>query len=506
MNILLDRFPISTCENLKTSLEKIGYQVPLSILVHASHKNQTFDGEYYLDRDIAFGKLSQKTPWVLSRKDLELATKYESFAIGVIARLDINQSYFSVEEMTAHYIDIYNFWLNEIRCRNINFCIHHYIPHDPSSFILYIVLKNYRIPTVYIDTPHVFNKYRFLSCSFKHRGLLLSSKKESFVFRKHFQNYKKNISKGSILALPQSVRYRHEDKNKRLSTKINFYIKQFSSLKFWKRKLRYKYFVHLLSPSPHFFKISRFAWTSSKNRYSNLYFNFLSFCKSINLKLNYHKYEKLCTPVPKSKYVYFAIPGQPEGSTMPVALSFRELFTTIRTLREATPSSIPLVLKENPGVFDTKNPYLSFVNYRAPDFYERLLSIPNLLLVSTEEDSHKLIKNSVITSTINGTAAIEAFTFGIPAITFASNWYDGLFGIHKFEHPEKLHSFITNILENENLINLNSGEFINLDSNLMIEFDVHGLELSQKSIPNLVSACISAIDKFNSLDDRKWEF
>lgn len=493
---------------MKTALEDSGYSVPLSVLTHTSPNTENFIGRYFKDQDIAFGTITNEVPWILSKSDLELAAKFEGLAIGVIARYDLNQSNFSAEEMSSHYFELFNFWLYQVKKRKIDFCIHHYLPHEPSSFTLYVVLKTFKIPTIFIDVPHIFNKYRYLACSFQQRGLLLYSNqiKSNFDYEKEFKNYKTHILSRSIFAVPQSVRYRQQKKE---CSQIPTWLKSLSllsSLLFNFKNFNIKRFFQLKSRSLHYFKISRFSWSSSKNKFSNLYFNFITKKKSLELALSRKKYEAKCSPPPKGRYIFFAMSGQPEGSSLPIALSFREIFAVIHTLRAAIPENIPLVLKENPGIFDTYNPYLSFPNYRAPDFYDRLLSIPNVLLVSTSTDSLDLIQNSTITSTINGTAAIEAYSLGKPVIIFGSNWYDGLDMIHKFESIENLKVFVNDSLKkNSSNIDLET-QILPLDRRIMIKFDTHQLEFDKYSRTELISACKEAILKFETLDFLKWEF
>lgn len=507
MNILLDRFPIDTCVELKAALEEDCHVVPLCILFHYDLAKQDFKGNFYEDRNIAKGICTKDVPWVLSKSDLELAAKFEGLAIGVISRFDLNQSNFSAEEMSSHYFELFNFWVYQIKKRKIDFCIHHFLPHEPSSFTLYVVLKILKIPTVFLDVPHIFNKYRYLACSFKERGLLLYSNKEksNFDYEKEFKTYKTHILNRNIYAIPQSVRYRHQKKeNNQIAKWLNF-VKLFSSFLSNFKKFKFKQYLELKSRSLHYFKISRFSWSSSKNTYSNLYFNFITKKKALKLALSRKKYEAKCSPPPKGNYIYFAMSGQPEGSSLPVALSFREIFAVIRTLREAIPEDITLVLKENPGVFETHNPYLSFVSYRAPDFYDKLLSIPNLLLVSTSTNSFDLIQNSLITSTISGTAAIEAYTLGKPVITFASNWYDQLHNIHKFETIEKLKLFVKESLEKKAKQTLEP-QALPFDRKMMIKFERHQYQFPKSSRPEFINACKEAILRFTDLDSRKWEF
>ena len=123
-------------------------------------------------------------------------------------------------------------------------------------------------------------------------------------------------------------------------------------------------------------------------------------------------------------------------------------------------------------MFETRNPYLSGVNYRSPDFYDELLKIPNLRFVSTKKSSHELIKHAKLVTAINGTAIIEATAFGKPAVTFGSNWFDYINGIHKFISIDKLKDFYKNMQSNKNLIEPLSSKF-EIDKDMMVEIKKH---------------------------------
>ena len=155
MNFLLDRFPVDTFHQLASSLKQRGDNVPLFVLTHQSREKKMAveDGCFY-DRDIATGLVTRGVPMVLDRAAFKDASKYEGLAINVFARYSIGQKNFSAQEMSSHYFELYNFWAYQVSKYKIDFCFQHYIPHEPSSFVLYLVLKNMKVPVVFVDAPH----------------------------------------------------------------------------------------------------------------------------------------------------------------------------------------------------------------------------------------------------------------------------------------------------------------------------------------------------------------
>lgn len=508
MNILLDRFPLETFLELKSKLDTNGHNVPLCVLTHQS-KNliHQVDSTYFFDRDIAIGLVTCNVPHMLNRTDIKKASKYEGIAISLFSRFSIDQKYFSAQEMSSHYYELYNFWTYQIIKYKIQFCFQHYIPHDPSSFVLYIVLKNNKIPVVFVDVPHIFNKYRPLACSFENRDLLLNCNKNSLCidFTEESLNYQIQLKQGGINSIPKTIKFRYE-KNKTLILNNLF---KMMFLGFRKPEKIVNYILNIIKfrkSAGHFFKISRCAWSNSRSEFSHIQFYF--FMKKIAFRLYFERkrYEEKCISSIPGKYIYFAMSAQPEGTTLPTALEFRDIFIVLRILREVIPFDVPILFKENPSVFEMRNPYLSAVGYRSPDFYRRLLEIPNLKLVSSSVNSHDLIKNSLMVATINGTAAVESVYFGVPAVTFGSNWYDKINGIHKYQSISGLTEFYSKV-DRGLLAARPIDSKLMIDKEMIVQFEDHNAyEFQGDARRHLIEALIASIAKFSRLDDRKWSF
>lgn len=503
MNFLLDRFPIETFKDVEAALKKQGDEVPLAVLTHQSSRNEIKTEAFcFYDRDIARGLITSNIPMVLDRVDFKEASRFEGLAVSLLSRFSIGPNSFSAQEMSSHYFELYNFWVYQIKKYKIDFCFQHYMPHDPSSFVLYLVLKCKKIPVVFADVPHILNKYRALSCSFENRDILLlcNAERNNFQFHDESKKYQYKLFSKSIESIPKVVRFRYEGKKKDklllIKMKLNAAIREPGKA--------IRFLFSLNKPTNDFFKTSRYAWCSKLSEFSN--FTFFIFMRRLELELAFRKrkYERACVSSLPEKYIYFAMSAQPEGTTLPAALEFRDVLSVLKLLREAIPNEIPILYKENPSVFETRNPYLSAVKYRSPDFHDSLLRIPNVKLVSTEMDSHELIRNAMLVSTINGTAAFEAIYFEVPAITFGSNWYDRLDGIHKYKSMNELKIFFKRV-DSDGYKPKPLEADISLDRDMMIEFEEHNpYEFQGGARHQLVLALLASVDKFKRLDERKW--
>ena len=217
------------------------------------------------------------------------------------------------------------------------------MPHDPSSFVLYLVLKTKKIPAVFFDAPYLLNKFRMLSCSFQHRSLLLENKNEKsrFNFYEGFKEYQQSLLNNDVNSTAIALRFREEKK------KLNIYLKY---------KLKVKTIFKLIVSNPkkaiekiwnyyfglenNFFKISRNSWASKKNNMYKIQYYFFMKKLKLNLLLKYYRYEAKCTNDINSEYVYFAMPAQPEGSTLPTAIEFTNVSKVLKIIREAIPGEV----------------------------------------------------------------------------------------------------------------------------------------------------------------------
>ena len=195
--------------------------------------------------------------------------------------------------------------------------------------------------------------------------------------------------------------------------------------------------------------------------------------------------------------------AQPEATTLPTALEYADTINVLKILREGIPKNIPILVKENPAVFLIRNPYLSLVSYRSPDFYDIIENLGNIHFVNTKTDSHKLIKKSILTASINGTAALEAVNFGRISLIFAPNWFDSLKGIFLVRSPEEVNSAFRKIGKISKNSMISSSE--DFDRDVMIKFDKHdSYEFAVEDREEVIKAFKNALIKFPLLDNKKW--
>ena len=114
-----------------------------------------------------------------------------------------------------------------------------------------------------------------------------------------------------------------------------------------------------------------------------------------------------------NRYVYFALMHEPERTSNPDAGVFHDQLIAILSLRKILPSDILLVVKEHPTQF-----YLEErgAKGRSPLFYSALKNIDGVRFLGPFEDSNKLIKNAIFSTSLTGTVALESAIIGKPGL------------------------------------------------------------------------------------------
>jgi hypothetical protein len=108
----------------------------------------------------------------------------------------------------------------------------------------------------------------------------------------------------------------------------------------------------------------------------------------------------------KEKKCYLPLHMEPEATILMFSPWLRDQFEMCRLVSQALPVGWKLLIKEN----------LAMKGERPLEYYERIKSLPNALLVSPHVSSTNLILASESTVTLTGTATIEAAILGKPSI------------------------------------------------------------------------------------------
>lgn len=123
------------------------------------------------------------------------------------------------------------------------------------------------------------------------------------------------------------------------------------------------------------------------------------------------------------KYVYYPLHYEHERTTNPDGGDFQDQFLVLQKLRRIVPTEIQIVVKEHPSQFFFKE---RGSRGRSPLFYNNVNNIKNLKIISTDENTIRLILNAELVATVTGTVALESSILGKKALYFGNPWYRGL--------------------------------------------------------------------------------
>jgi hypothetical protein len=122
--------------------------------------------------------------------------------------------------------------------------------------------------------------------------------------------------------------------------------------------------------------------------------------------LNARQYDVATVDELPRRFIYYPLHYSPESSINVPAPYYVDQIRAIDALRYAMPSDSVLVVKEHPVCLDM----------RPLRFIKEIRRLPGVMVVPSTMPSQTLIERAALTATVTGTAALEAFLLGRPAI------------------------------------------------------------------------------------------
>lgn len=151
--------------------------------------------------------------------------------------------------------------------------------------------------------------------------------------------------------------------------------------------------------------------------------------KRSSRKISFDRFE------PAEKYFLFPMHVEPELALLLFAPFFTDQISVIKNIAQSLPVDTLLYIKENKLM----------LGKRAPDFYQRIKSIPNVKLVDPAVSSSEMIKSSEGVITITGTTGMEAAIMGKPTVVLGHPYYEFMEGVVQCSDYERLPSLIAEL-------------------------------------------------------------
>jgi hypothetical protein len=120
------------------------------------------------------------------------------------------------------------------------------------------------------------------------------------------------------------------------------------------------------------------------------------------------------------RFIYYPLHFTPEASINTPAPYYVDQMRVIDALRYAMPNGFMLVVKEHPICLPI----------RRPSFLRKLRRLPGVVVAKATMPSLELVKRAALTTTVTGTAAMEAFLLGRPGMLLGPALPSWLIGSH----------------------------------------------------------------------------
>jgi hypothetical protein len=504
MNVLLDRFPNNISEYI--SLFNIrGFNIKYVTHLDSAGIDESAMSEAICISDFRFIKdaCSANIPWVITKQQMKALSAYEGSFITLASRYSVSPCYWSSQDISEIFYLICNMWITVLRNKNIDVIFSFYIPHEPSSYSLYLVSKILKIPLIFIDPVLIAGRLKFLNCSIFNRNVLLQQSEASAETRALLEKYRADVLENYNKSRPPFMALVDR------AYAYDFFGTFFRDFLVFSKVLLSDILCGLKSknlPAGGFFKISRGSWGSRGTYFTNhLSYSFFAFKSNLSLYFKKRRFLSKCSAKLPKKYIYFPAPLEPEASNQPLAGNFKHLRIIIQMILANVEDDCFIVFKVSPAQFTDVSPSSSFIDWHPLDFYENLNSSGRVIFVHPfKSDSVELIKNSEFVCSINGTVGIESLILGKHSVTFAPMWYDSLPGSHLCSDSFDLNRAISKIKDSPNF----EFSFSGLRFSSAISFETNGFILNDFHASDrvkIVDKFVSAYNLFLSLDDSmKW--
>lgn len=365
----------------------------------------------------------------LDKETLDYFAIYEPMALKMMDRMEFLDS-FTYQERLDHYHSLLQYWLSIIDGIKPDIVIMPGVCHMVYDYIIYIICKIRRIPTLMAINTSIAGLLYFVERFDDPANRIidgyaraLTEKTDyslSEITEAHFNKLRRSYEDGMPSYMKESVvRIRRGQNVNTIKNVLNLLFR----FDIWLKKTK----DFLLSPPPA-------NYIKEKNKPVNeagmggLRWRFYRQQRAIIKKQQKKYYDQLALPPDFNlPYIYFPLHMQPEHTTAPMGDVFVNQNLAIELLTSCTPQGWQIYVKEQPGQFF---PFVRGESSRSKRYYDRIAAMPNVRLVPVETDPFELIDHSRAVATITGTSGWEAVVRGRPSLIFGHAWYRGCDGVH----------------------------------------------------------------------------
>ncbi len=340
----------------------------------------------------------------------------------------------SIHERKLYYLLLLNYFNNIITKNKLELIIAFETPHSFFSMIYFELAKYYNLKVILLeyhffqDMCIVLNQFQYpeVPITFNQGKSLEEIKEEIPSFIKT-----KLIEKNSYVS-------NYKEKEKKKVKRKN------SNLKLYLSLVKKKISNFILALFPHLIKPGINHFTSLNNVNGNFKYR-ITLNKLIYKLYKTNKYyNKVAKNNPdlNAKYIFFGLHMQPEKTSQPLGNESDNQFYPIFLISKNLPDGWKIYVKDHPNQFNLKK--VSNRNYRSRNYYDAILKLGNVELVSFETSADDLMKNAQAIATLSGTIGWEGLTMGKPVLAFGNPYYIGCRSVHQISNSQEMKDFFEN--------------------------------------------------------------
>jgi len=357
----------------------------------------------------------------LDEQLIEDMRQCESVFMDMVYRLEWKKMVSYQERLRMYYLHL-RYWNDYLERHSINLYLSAWIPHEIPDIVIYHLCKLKNIPVLYYHTSTV-RDISFAEHDIKDSAIHLGKRYTELLKQYADVVNPLDISLSEPFAScfdaltspegqkPPLESFRHQTYWQRIFD----YIKHnpFQSLRY---TLQY-----VLTPR---------GWLRAISNMQRR--------RVISDREKYYKAHAVQPNLAK-QYIYFPLHFQPEASTTPMGGVFGDQLLAISLLSTHLPDGVNIYVKEHykPSSWIC----------RTTDFYEELLRLPNVHLISMNSDTFALREHCTAVATVTGSAGFEALFRGKPVFLFGHRYYQYARGVFRIYSKQDMATAIRSVFE-----------------------------------------------------------
>jgi hypothetical protein len=384
----------------------------------------------------------------------------EANALRILLRNGAISKDFDLESRKAHYKKLLKYWYFALNYLKPDYVIFEEEPHQCTDYVLYTLCGIMNINTIlFIRTKFPMTFYpvkKFEEGSLKIRdNLSLAKEKKDYsniILPESISKYFQDLSQDYDKAMDHHL-FTHSNAVKKIANSdisLNNRLKDI-----------YLKIIFLISPNLIFKRLKLLLnlgsiFQSDQKQY-NKPFSFskptylehvINRSKTINTKNKLKKIYDSFTSISydlNDPYIYCTLQYQPEKTTCPLGNEFDNQLLMVEKISKHLPKGWKLYVKEHPSQFASTYAR-NGENYRSKNFYEKLNSISNVVLIPLTSNNFEMIDNAMAVASVTSTSCWEAVLRNKPSIVFGHCWFRYCEGVFYIDSDKKLDNFMKNVL------------------------------------------------------------